>query len=93
MLHHDNAPAHSSLLVWNFHTKNGHYIRSTTTVLAGSSTCKLFPIPQVEIHLEKTKICHRRGDKRKFAEGPESNTETSVPGLLPKLEETLGAVY
>jgi hypothetical protein len=29
----------------------------------------------------------------KFAEEPESDTERGVPGLLPKLEETLGAVY
>jgi hypothetical protein len=35
-------------------------------------------------------ICHHRGDERKFAEEPEGDTETSVPGLLPKLEETLG---
>jgi hypothetical protein len=27
---------------------------------------------------------------KKFATGPEGDTETSVPGLLPKLEETLG---
>jgi hypothetical protein len=40
-----------------------------------------------------TKICHYRGDKGKFAEGPEGDIETSLPGLLPKFEETMKAVY
>jgi hypothetical protein len=38
------------------------------------------------------KICHHRGDKRKFTDGPKGDTETSIPGLLPKLEE-MGAVH
>jgi hypothetical protein len=92
MLHHDNALVQSSLLVRDFLTKTGHYSHSTTTLLAGSSACRLFSLPQAEIHLERTKICHHR-DKRKFAHGPEGDTGTSVPGLLPKLEETLGTVY
>jgi hypothetical protein len=90
LLHHDNAPAHSSL-VWDFLTKTDTS-HSTTTLFAGSGTCRPFPVPQTKIDLERTKICHHRGDKRKFAEGPEGDTETSIPGLLPKLEE-MGAVH
>jgi hypothetical protein len=36
------------------------------------------------------KIWHHRGDKRKFTEGPEGDTETSVPVLLWKVQEKLG---
>jgi hypothetical protein len=39
-----------------FSHKNGHYSHSKTTLLAGSSTCRLFPVPQAEIHLKG--ICH-----------------------------------
>jgi hypothetical protein len=35
------------------------------------------------------KIFHHRGDKRKFAEGPEDDTETCVPGL-PKMGINVG---
>jgi hypothetical protein len=89
MLHHDNAPVHSSLLVRDFLTKNGHYSHSTTTLLARSSTCRLFSVPEAEINLEMTKICYHRGDKRKFTEGPEGDTETCVPGL-PKMGRNVG---
>jgi hypothetical protein len=37
------------------------------------------------------KIRHHGRDKRKFAEGPEGDTETSVPGLFWKVEE-MGAI-
>jgi hypothetical protein len=62
--------------------KNGNYSHSRTTLLAVSSTYRLFPVPQAEIHLERMKIRHHGRDKRKFAEGPEGDTETSVPGLF-----------
>jgi hypothetical protein len=39
-----------------FSHKNGHYSHSTTTLLAGSSTCRLLPIPQAEIHFERKEI-------------------------------------
>jgi hypothetical protein len=33
--------------------QNGGYSHSTTILIARSSTCRLFPVTQVEIHLEK----------------------------------------
>jgi hypothetical protein len=39
-----------------FSHKNGDYRHSTTILLARSSTFRLFPVPQAEIHLERMEI-------------------------------------
>jgi hypothetical protein len=91
-VHHDGAPVHSSLLVRYFLTKTDTTVIPHTPYSLHLAPADFFPVPQPEIHLESTKICHHR-QKRKFAEGPEGDTKRSVPGLFPKLEETLGAVY
>jgi hypothetical protein len=39
-----------------YRANDGHYSHSATTLLAGSSTCRPFPVPQAEIHLEMMKI-------------------------------------
>jgi hypothetical protein len=38
-------------------------------------------------------ISDGKGDKRKFATGPSRHPAKHVPGRIPELEKTLGAVY
>jgi len=55
--------------------------------------CGLFPVPKVEVHPKRSPISDDRGDKRKFATGPSRNPAKHVPGCVPELEKSLGAVY
>jgi hypothetical protein len=54
---------------------------------------RIFPVPKVEVHHKRSPISDGRGDKRKFATGPSRHPAKHVPGRVPELEETLGAVY
>ena len=55
--------------------------------------CGIFPVPKVEVHPKRSPILDGKGDKRKFATGPSRHPAKHVPGRVPELEETLGAVY
>jgi hypothetical protein len=49
----------------------------------------MFPVPQAEIHIERVKIITTeeiRGNLQRL----ESDTKTSIQGLLRKLEEIVG---
>jgi len=53
----------------------------------------LFLVPEVEILTERSLISGGRGDIRKFDMGPLHHPAKHVPGRVPELEKTLGAVY
>jgi hypothetical protein len=50
MLHHDNAPAHTSLLIREFLAKH------ETTLVSRVVPCGLFFVPEVDIHSERSPI-------------------------------------
>jgi len=50
-------------------------------------------VPRVEVHSKSSPISDDRKDKRKLATGPSRNAAKHVPGRVPELEKTLGAVY
>jgi hypothetical protein len=88
MLHHDNARAHTSLLVREFLTK------CETTVVpqlpySPHLTFADFFVPDIEIHFERSPISDDKRDRRRFAMGP-----TRCPAEhVPEEAETSGAVY
>jgi hypothetical protein len=49
----------------------------------------MFRIPQAEIHIERVKIITTEKIKG-IIQRPEGDTETSIQGLLRKLEKTVG---
>jgi hypothetical protein len=82
MMHHDNAPVHTSLLV------HKHLVKHETTVVPQPAffsrfgPCRLLFVPKVEVH------CERRY-RRKFA-----TVRTRYPEKrIPELQKTLYAVY
>jgi hypothetical protein len=85
MLHHDSAPANTSLLIREFLAKH-------ETTLIARSTPFLF-VPEVEIHSEMSPILDDRRDRRNISTGPMRYLAKRVPGRIPELERTLGAVY
>jgi hypothetical protein len=93
MLHHDNAPPHASLLIREFLAKQ------ETIVVPQPPTIQIWPlrtfftVPKVEVHPKRSPISDGRGDKRKFATGPSRHPAKHVPGRVPELEKSLGAVY
>jgi hypothetical protein len=88
MLYHDNAPAHTSLLICEFLAKH-----ETTVVLQPPYFPDLapegFPPPQIEIHSERSLISDDRRARSKFAMGPMRYPTKRIP----ELEKTLESVY
>ena len=93
MLHHDNAPPHASLLIREFLAKQEKIVVPQPPLLSRFGPCELFPVPKFEVHPKNSPISDGRRDKRKFATGPSRQPAKHVPGRVPELEKTLGAVY
>jgi hypothetical protein len=90
MLHHDNAPAHTSLFIREFLAKH------ETTVIPQppySWLLRTFFVPRVEIHPEGSPISDDTRARREFATGPKRYAAKRVLGRIPELEKTLEAVY
>jgi hypothetical protein len=66
---------------------------SNVALLSKFGSCGLFLFPEVEILTKKSLISDGRGDRRKFSMGPSRYPAKHVPGHVPELEKTLGAVY
>jgi len=67
--------------------------RSSAALLSRFGPCALFLVPEVEILTKRSLISDGRGDRRKFDTGPLRHPAKHVPGWVPELEKTLGAVY
>jgi len=67
--------------------------RSIAALLSRFGPCGLFLVPEVEILTKRSPISDGRGDRRKFDMGPSRHPAKHVPGRIPELEKTLGAVY
>ena len=67
--------------------------RSNDTLLSRFGSCGLFLVPEVKILTKRSLILDGRGDRRKFDMGPLRHPTKHVPGCIPELEKTLGAVY
>jgi len=90
MLHHDNAPAHASLLIREFFTKH-----EKTLVPQPPDSPDLTPadFSKVQILSKRSSISDDRRDRRKFNAGPSRHPTKQVPGRVPELEKSLGRVY
>jgi hypothetical protein len=64
-----------------------------TTLLSRFGPCRLFFVPKIKIHSERSLISDDRRARRKFATGPMCYPAKRVPGRVPELEKTLEAVY
>jgi len=53
----------------------------------------LFLVPEEEILTKRSPVTDGRGDGRKFDTGPSRRPAKHVPGCLPEMEKTFGAVY
>jgi len=67
--------------------------RSNAAILSRFGPCGLFLVPEFEILTKRSPISDGRGDRRKFNTGPLRHPAKHVPGRVPELEKTLGAVY
>jgi hypothetical protein len=81
MLHYDNAPAHTSLLISEFLAKYETTAVPQTALLFRFDPCKLFFVPKVEIHSERSLISD---DRRKISMGPTRYPANCVPELGKK---------
>jgi len=65
----------------------------SAALLSRFGPCGLFLGPKVEILTKRSPISDGRGDRRKFDTGPSRHPAKHVPGRVPELQKTLGAVY
>jgi len=93
MLHHDNAPAHASLLIREFLAKQETIVVPQPPYSPDLAPADFFLFPKLKSTLKGRRFQTIRGDKRKFATGPSRHPAKHVPGRVPELEKTLGAVY
>jgi hypothetical protein len=79
MVHHNNAPAHTLLLIHEFLAKHKTTVVPPTALLSRFGPCGLFFVPKVEIHSERSPISDDRLARRKFATGPTRYPAKRVP--------------
>jgi hypothetical protein len=92
MLHRDNAPAHTLLLI----TECLEKYKMTVVPQPPYSTfdpCRLCFVAEVEMHSERSPISDDRRDRRKFAMGLMRYPTNCISGCIPELEKTLEVVY
>ena len=68
-------------------------LHSYIELLSRFGPCGLFPVTTVEILTERSPISDDRRDRRKLDTGPSRHPTKQVPGRIPEMEKTLGAVY
>jgi hypothetical protein len=62
-----------------------------TALLSIFGLCRLFFVPEVESHSERSLISDNRRDRRKFAMGPTRYPAKHVSGCVPELEINVGS--
>jgi hypothetical protein len=84
-VHHDIAPAHTSLLIRDF-------LSNTNTTVLPQPPCSFdlapadfFLISQIEIHFETTTISDDSRDYAKFADRPMCDPDNCILGLFPEV--------
>jgi hypothetical protein len=86
-LHHDNAPAHASLLIRDF-------LANTNTTVLPQPPCSHGLAPTDSFfHFERTTISEESRDYGKLADGATRDPEKCVAGLFPVIVKALGALY
>ena len=93
MVHHDNAPAHASLLIREFLVKQETIVVPQPPYSPDLTPADFFLFPKLKSTIKRSPISDDRRDKRKFATGPSRHPTKHVSGRVPELEKTLGAVY
>ena len=79
---------------YKFLTKHETTVVPTpAALLSRFGPCGLFLVPEVKILTKRSPISDGGGDRRKFDKGPSRYPAKHVPGRVPELEKTLGAVY
>ena len=91
-IHHDNVPAHTSLVVQQFLTpKNITVIPHPP--FAWPCPLQLLPIPHKEITAERVSFWHFRGDPRRKAKGYQHNHIWELPGMHEIMGNMLGSLF
>jgi len=66
---------------------------SPATILSRLGPCGLFLVSKVEIFTKRSPISDGRGGRRKFDLRLSHHPAKHVPGRVPEMGKTLGAVY
>jgi len=90
ILHHDNAPAHSPLIVREFFGAQFHHRVRTSPLLAGFSPLRFFLVPQMQIGAAGAAF----GDVTIKSETTSLlKGLRGIPRVLPAMETEVGQMY
>ena len=92
-LHHDNVPAHTSLVVRQFLTFKTLQWFPTPSLFACPRLLRLFPILQDEITAERASLWHDWGDPRRNARGYRYTHIWELPGMHEIMGNMRGSLY
>jgi hypothetical protein len=92
MLRHDNAPAQTSLIIREFLAKHEKTVVAQPPWYPYLAPATRVFVPEFEIHSEMSPISDDRRDRRNIATGPTRYLVKRVPGRIPELGGTLGAL-
>ena len=93
LLHHDNAIAHTSLLIRNFLANNKLVIMSQPPYSPDLALLWLFPVSKTEETHESAEICYDWGDKNCITGRAQDYTKKCLWEVLRGLEKVLAQVY
>jgi len=93
MLHHDNALAHALLLIRSYLAKHQTTVVPHPPYSLVLAPADYFLFPKLKNHFERTLFPNHRGDSGKCNKSTARHHRKCVPGSIPTMEETLGAVY
>jgi hypothetical protein len=93
MLHADNSPVHTSVLICKFLAKHETTVVPQPPYSPDLAPVNFFFIPQIKNIVERPMFWVDCLDKVKFASGPAQYPEWSVPEMFRRMKETLGIMY
>lgn len=93
MLHHDNAPVRSLLLVRNFRTKNAMTVVPQPPYSPDLALADFYLFPKMKRPMKGERCDDVEIIKKKIAEGAEEHPGRRLPEGLPAVEAALGKVY
>jgi len=93
VLHHDNALAHASLIVWQFMASTKTTVVPPPSLLTGPRHLWFFPIPEDEIQAQGATFWQHWRDPDWITGRDEDGDAKLLPAVLPIMEIPLGLLY
>ena len=93
ILHHNNAPAHSALIVHEFLARNSITLLEHSPYLPDLAPCDFFLFPKCKLVVRGAAFGGCDDDKKRKDIAAEGLKRRGIPRVLPAMETEVGQVY